>query len=248
VTFSIADFNSQEVDPDEAAEDEALYDEDLPENTQSGGANTKGSVSHGKTKGGNIQVAPEDDIAPADRDELRNDDEAQEPSFPARAQVHITKGGKGAMTISCIVQDGDLEIEDIYFFPKAELAEAKTAEEDHARRSLYTGPPFGQLDEELQVLLENYLEERGINTAMALFIPDYIDMKEQKEYGRWLGSKSIASDIRISYTDSFARHEVLYSVRPTEILLFICTFMGDKRIRRRATHVTSSRSSEQSAN
>jgi len=177
------------MESDEAAEDEAMYDEDVPENAQSGGANTKGAVNQGRTKGGNIQVAPEDQISPADREDLRSDDEVQEPSFPARAQVHITKGGKGAMTISCIVQDGDLEIEDIYFFPKAEMADAKTAEQDYARRSLYTGPPFGQLDEELQVLLENYLEERGINTAMALFIPDYIDMKEQKEYARWLGSK-----------------------------------------------------------
>jgi len=197
------------MESDETAEDEALYDEDMPENTQSGGANTKGSVSQGKTKGGNIQVTPDEDIAPGDRDELRSDDEVQEPSFPARAQVHVTKKGKGAMTISCIVQDGDLEIEDIYFFPKAEMAEAKTADEDHARRSLYTGPPFGQLDEELQVLLENYLEERGINTAMALFIPDYIDMKEQKEYARWLGSKSIEMRASLSHTDSLARHEVL---------------------------------------
>jgi complement component 1 Q subcomponent-binding protein len=53
---------------------------------------------------------------------------------------------------------------------------------------LYTGPPFNNLDEDLQILLEKYLEERGINTRLALFIPDYIDHKEQKEYIRWLNS------------------------------------------------------------
>jgi hypothetical protein len=26
---------------------------------------------------------------------------------------------------------------------------------------MYTGPPFGNLDEDLQVLLERYLDERG---------------------------------------------------------------------------------------
>ena len=53
--------------------------------------------------------------------------------------------------------------------------------------NLYTGPPFGQLDEEVQGMLEQYLDARGINTALALFIPDYIDVKEQKEYLSWLG-------------------------------------------------------------
>lgn len=174
-----------------------MYDEDdaldMPMETQSGGANTKGAVNQGKTAGGNMKVAPEDDIAPADRDELRSDEDAsedgQEPGFAARVQVQIARGGKGALTLECIAQDGDLTIDNVYYFPTAEMAEAKTAESDYSRRSIYTGPPFGQLDEDLQVLLERYLEERGVNTAMALFIPDYIDMKENKEYLRWLGSK-----------------------------------------------------------
>lgn len=184
--FSLADFN-QDMGA-ESAEDDALYDEDVPEEGQSGGANTKGAINQGRTKGGNFQIAPEDDIAPADRDEFRNDNEVQE-NFPVRVQVHITRKGKGALTISCIADGGELEIEDIFSYTKPELAEAKTAEHEFAGRNVYTGPPFGQLDEGLQELLESYLEERGINTAMALFIPGYIDMKEQKEYVKWLKSK-----------------------------------------------------------
>ena len=193
--FSIADFNNQEQEVE--AEDPAMYDdEDVPSEGQSGGANTKGAVNQGRTKGGNIQVAPEDEIAPADRPELRSDDEVQEaPGFPARCQVHITREGKGALTIACTAEDGNFTIDDVYYFPKADLAEAKTPELDHERRSLYTGPPFGQLDEELQEMLEKYLDERGINTDMALFIPEYIDMKEQKEYIRWLGSESFRHSI-----------------------------------------------------
>ena len=172
----------------ESAEDDALYDEDMPEEGQSGGGNTKGAINQGRTKGGNFQIAPEDDIAPADRDEFRNDNEVQE-NFPVRVQVHVTRKGKGALTISCIADGGELEIEDVYSYIKPELAEAKTAEHEFASRNVYTGPPFGQLDEGLQELLESYLEDRGINTAMALFIPGYIDMKEQQEYVRWLKSK-----------------------------------------------------------
>jgi complement component 1 Q subcomponent-binding protein len=51
---------------------------------------------------------------------------------------------------------------------------------------MYSGPPFPQLDEDLQVLLESYLAERGVDTELAIFIPEYIDVKEQKEYLGWL--------------------------------------------------------------
>ncbi|KAH0260812.1 hypothetical protein KCU71_g20919, partial [Aureobasidium melanogenum] len=194
VTFSIADFNTYDEEAD--AEDPALYgDEDaaLDMDGQSGGANTKGAVNQGRTSGGNIRVAPEDEIAPADRPELQ-DEEDNSASFPVRLQVTVTREGKGALAIECLAQDGEISIENVYHFPTAELAEAKTAEKDWARRSLYTGPPFGQLDEDLQMLLERFLEERGINTQMALFIPEYIDLKEQKEYIGWLDNmKSFVS-------------------------------------------------------
>ena len=53
--------------------------------------------------------------------------------------------------------------------------------------TLYTGPPFDQLDEEVQTLLEQYLDVRGLNAGLASFVPDYIDVKEQREYLGWLG-------------------------------------------------------------
>ncbi len=61
------------------------------------------------------------------------------------------------------------------------LAYGKTAELSHKAENVYPGPPFGSLDEDLQVLMERYLEERGITQALAVFVPDYIDMKEQRE-------------------------------------------------------------------
>lgn len=82
-------------------------------------------------------------------------------------------------------------MENICYFQKPELADAKTAELDWSRRNLYTGPPVGNLDEDLQVLLERYVDERGINTALALWIPEYIDWKEQKEYLNWLSSEFV---------------------------------------------------------
>ncbi|KAI9779108.1 MAG: hypothetical protein M1816_003752 [Peltula sp. TS41687] len=201
IVFSIADLNSLDQDADaDKYDDRALYDEDgddvdgagLPSDGQSGGAQSKGAIATGRTKGGNINVAPEDSVAPADRDELADDESAgeegeQEPSFPARVNVTVTKKGKkGALQIETIAQDGAIVIDNVYYYPDAKLADPKTAEQELARRDMYLGPPFGNLDEDLQVILERYLDERGVNTALALFVPDYVDYKEQREYVRWL--------------------------------------------------------------
>jgi complement component 1 Q subcomponent-binding protein len=176
-------------------EDTPEYDSEVDDaisEGQSGGANTKGAINQGATRDGNIRVAPEDRIAPADREELDDefDEDNQQQGFPAHANIRIERPGKGALAIEATAQDGDFLIEDLWYFPSGDLADPATAEKDWQRRTLYTGPPFSNLDEDLQILLEKYLEERGINTRMALFIPDYIDHKEQKEYIRWLSSKS----------------------------------------------------------
>lgn len=124
--------------------------------------------------------------SPDDAEEGAEGQEEPEPSFPARLNIVIEKPGKGAMAVESVVQDGMVVIENVYYYTNAAHAQPKTAEQAHERQDFYVGPPFGNLDEDLQVLLERYLDERGINTALAIFVPDYIDMKEQKEYVRWL--------------------------------------------------------------
>lgn len=204
VSFSIADLNAMDQDPDDyrrdpndPSQDPALYDEDdgsIPvESAQSGGANTKGAINAGRTKGGNFNIAPEDRVAPGDREDLADDESAppneeDEPTFPVRVNVMIEKVGHGTLQMETTAQDGEIVIDNVYYFKDAELADAKTAELDWKRRNLYEGPPFGNLDEDLQVLLERYLDERGVNTALALWVPEYIDFKEQREYLNWLSS------------------------------------------------------------
>ncbi|KAL8695392.1 MAG: hypothetical protein Q9218_000151 [Villophora microphyllina] len=198
VHFSIADLNNTDQDPDQFDEDLALTDEEADEaaatNMQSGGGNTKGAINQGPTKGGNFNVAPEDSIAASDRpkgsyqEPGEGDEGAQEPSFPATINVSIEKAGKGTLQLEVVAQDGAIVIENVYYYSNPELPDAKTAELDWSKRNLYAGPPFGNLDEDLQVLLERYLEERGINTALALWIPEYIDWKEQREYISWLSN------------------------------------------------------------
>jgi len=116
------------------------------------------------------------------------DEDVQAESFPARVNIVVEKEGKGALAVETVAQDGSIIIDNVYYYTNAAHAHAKSAEKAHERQELYVGPPFGNLDEDLQILLERYLDERGINTALALFVPDYIDMKEQKEYLRWLSN------------------------------------------------------------
>jgi complement component 1 Q subcomponent-binding protein len=171
ITFSIADLNS--IDPEADYQDRAMNDEEDIDN-----------INQGDEK--NFKTAPEDSVSAADNEGAG--DEEQEPSFPARLNVVVEKPGKGALTIEAVAQDGMIIIDNVYYYTDAAHAHAKTAEDTHAREDLYVGPPFSNLDEDLQVLLERYLEERGVNTALAIFVPDYIDMKEQREYLRWLSS------------------------------------------------------------
>jgi len=199
VKFSTADLTASVEEQDEV-DDQAMFDEEDAreiQSSQSGGANTKGAVNQGKTSGGNIKVAPEDRIAPADRPELADeegmgDEEGRQGmSFPVRVNVRVARQGKGAMVIEAVAQDGDMVIDNVFWYPDTALADGKTAEQDWKKRSIYAGPSFGNLDEDLQVLLERYLEERGVDTKMALFLPDYIEYKENEEYIRWLGSTYI---------------------------------------------------------
>ena len=76
VSFNVTDFHTPPYESSFEEPDEALYDEEEADlgSAQSGGANTKGAVNQGRTSAGNIKVAPEDSVAPADRDELRNDE------------------------------------------------------------------------------------------------------------------------------------------------------------------------------
>ena len=89
------------------------------------------------------------------------------------------------MTVHATATESIFVIDNVSFDPNPP-ASNETAQSEFEGRSRYSGPPWQQLDEDLQLLMERYLEERGINTALAMFIPDYAELKEQKEYISWL--------------------------------------------------------------
>ncbi|GAA5849966.1 hypothetical protein JCM5353_001674 [Sporobolomyces roseus] len=102
-------------------------------------------------------------------------------------QIVVSKGeGQGALTIDAVAEAGSFLINNIAFYPSSETALGMKAEDDWKRQGLYMGPAFDNLDEGVQSEFENYLEERGINSSLALLIPDLAEWKEQKEYISWL--------------------------------------------------------------
>lgn len=159
VTFSIADIASMEND-NMTEEDAALGDEADEDSLMR-----------------NAEDADEEGEGPGPGD----------ASVTCRLNIVVEKPGQpGALNIEATSTDASIIVENMYYYDDAAIAHSASPEAAHKERDLYPGPGFGTLDEDLQLLMEQYLEERGINSALALFVPDYMDLKEQKEYLAWL--------------------------------------------------------------
>ena len=129
------------------------------------------------------RVAPEDQIEESEADDMYS-------SFPVKLDITITKDGKpGALCVECIAQDGELMIDNFSYFKDSTLPQPANFDAQKKRDIAYGGPAFGNLDEELQTLFDQYLVDRGVDTALAQFVTEYIDSKEQKEYVSWLERK-----------------------------------------------------------
>lgn len=158
VSFSVSDLANFE--PDMYPEENALSDEEMgtPEGKQ---------------------------LADAEAEEVL-DEEDFEPPVPCRLNIVVEKPNQGAINIEAVAQDGAILIENFYYYKDPKMAHSASPEAVHNSEDIYPGPPFGSLDEDLQLIMERYLEERGVSHAMALFVPDYMDVKEQREYQTWL--------------------------------------------------------------
>ncbi|KAF9225704.1 regulatory protein suaprga1 [Gyrodon lividus] len=132
------------------------------------------------------------DIQNVEEPEYEQEDaEAEESdavqSYPIRVSFSVTKNNaKGSINVDTMCQEGAFIVDNISFYPDAQLGTELTAEADWKRRGLYIGPQFDTLDVSVQEEFEKFLQERGINENLATFIPEYSEYKEQKEYIRWL--------------------------------------------------------------
>ena len=101
-------------------------------------------------------------------------------STPLSVAISITKQSvPGALNVDAVCQDGSFLVENVSFYSDTEVGTQLTAEADWKRRGLYLGPTFENLDPAVQDEFEKFLDERGVNESLALFIPDYAEHKEQ---------------------------------------------------------------------
>lgn len=175
MSFSIADItNYNPFNEDPALEDEETFEDDL--------AQTSEKQSQSGSRSG----------APAVEEDVEEDGEEDmdESAAPINLSIVVEKPGKssGALSIDATAQDGAILVDNIFYYEDAKIARLDKPEDAQKRADVYPGPPFGTLDEDLQVLMERFLEERGITQTLAVFVPDYVDVKEQKEYIRWLNN------------------------------------------------------------
>jgi complement component 1 Q subcomponent-binding protein, mitochondrial len=163
-------------------EDSALGDEDFYDQP-------KRTANQSGARGGAIDVAPEDSIAPSDR-EGEATDEAPRPSYPIDLDITISKPDKTSIEFVARATDGTIEIERLRYVSDP------PADDDHT--TPYAGPPFTNLDSDLSIMLEQYIAERGINEELAQMLPVIIEAKEQKEYVEWLQSECYRLQARTS--------------------------------------------------
>ena len=187
--------NAADEDQVDMDEDAALGDEesDLMDDMGS----PKRTINQSGVNDSGVDVMAEDSIAQSDAQREDADalaDQSDSSAFPSQLNIIVTKSGKGAVQITAVAEDGLIEIGNVFYLRNADLAEPNTAEDLHARQHVYAGPPFDNLDSDLQAMLERYLDERGIDAELATFVPDYIDYKEQREYVQWLEGKSTCRD------------------------------------------------------
>ncbi|CCD22399.1 Mam33p NDAI_0A02410 [Naumovozyma dairenensis CBS 421] len=106
----------------------------------------------------------------------------------ANVNVVITKSDDSALSFELLLnlQEGSFYVDSVTPFKSSKQALDESAEAEISRELVYHGPPFSNLDEELQESLESYLESRGITEELAAFIGSYSEFKENNEYVSWL--------------------------------------------------------------
>ncbi|KAJ1739234.1 Translation initiation factor eIF-2B subunit gamma [Coemansia sp. RSA 989] len=132
-----------------------------------------------------ISVYRENEAGEAVKEAEQNSDDAPE-DFPIYFTVSISKPGAPTLFLEVEAEEGDIGVEHMRFLPSEEVATVNTSENQWARSRAYCGPVFGQLSDDLKENIDVFLSERSIDTALTLFMQDYIEYKEQREYLNWL--------------------------------------------------------------
>ncbi|KAJ3813252.1 mitochondrial glycoprotein [Lentinula aff. lateritia] len=129
----------------------------------------------------------DNEAASEENDEDGSQEEEVLNTYPIRVSLTVTKSSTtGSLAIDMMCQEGQFVVDNIAYYKDGSLATDLTAEADWKRRGIYMGPQFDTLDIGLQEEFDKFLQERGVDQTLALFIPEYAEHKEQREYVSWL--------------------------------------------------------------
>lgn len=91
--------------------------------------------------------------------------------------IDVFKGeGNDILRIVCSAWPDSIEIKRVYTYKCNQNVD-----------QCYGGPEFKELDDELQELLYDFLETRGINDDLAVFLHQYMKNKDKTEFIHWMG-------------------------------------------------------------
>ncbi|KAE9467707.1 hypothetical protein C3L33_00388, partial [Rhododendron williamsianum] len=92
--------------------------------------------------------------------------------------VDIFKGeGSKVLEFVCSAWPDSVEIQKVFMRGRDQMAGLP-----------YTGPGFKELDDELQNSLYKFLEARGVNDDLAVFLHGFMKNKDKTEFIRWMGT------------------------------------------------------------
>lgn len=94
--------------------------------------------------------------------------------------VSVAKGGGPFLEFICTGYADAVSIEGMA------VKQKQPTESDAVDPIPYEGPPFNDLDENLQKGFHKYLEVRGITPSLSNYLCEYMINKESKEYTNWL--------------------------------------------------------------
>ncbi|GLT74951.1 hypothetical protein SLA2020_467130 [Shorea laevis] len=90
--------------------------------------------------------------------------------------VNISKEDDGdVLEITCSAWPDSIEIINLFI-----------RRHKRTKRKPFIGPEFKELDDELQDSLYEFLEERGIDDNLAVFLHEYMKNKDKTEFSSWL--------------------------------------------------------------
>lgn len=127
----------------------------------------------------------------ADGDDSDDVDEEEEPAEEEKSDEEVEESaGLSGINFKAIITkpSGEKIVLQCAAFETIKVNGVRhiSADKEMKDTTLYSGPVFDYLDDELQDAFYSYLSDRKIDDDLAHFITTYATEKEQNEYAHWL--------------------------------------------------------------